>query len=309
MIKGILAQSSLAQQLLSLFALALFGSILFSSIGLGLAMIVYDFNYTEVSSFLNTPGDGHRDVFKLVQGFATVGTFFFPAIAGAQMLSYHPEELLGLKNFTRPVWLIIILLAIASYSMGALSDLLYRFSAAIPLPEFLASWRSDLEQSQVFMLEQYQSILNMQSPLDFLQVLFVMALIPALAEESLFRGVLQPLLARHINKHAAIWISATIFGVMHNQYLAFLSITILGALLGYLRDWSQSLWLPSLLHFFNNATIVTMVYFMDYNYQEALSSNESISIIESTVLVAVLAASLALLYELSRRSLAKRQSK
>jgi membrane protease YdiL (CAAX protease family) len=130
-----------------------------------------------------------------------------------------------------------------------------------------------------------------------------------LAEESLFRGVLQPLLARHINKHAAIWISAAIFGVMHNQYLAFLSITILGALLGYLRDWSQSLWLPSLLHFFNNATIVTMVYFMDYNYQEALSGNESISIIESTVLVAVLAVSLALLYELSRRSLAKRQSK
>jgi membrane protease YdiL (CAAX protease family) len=306
MIKGILAQSSLAQQLLSLFALALFGSIIFSSVGLVLAMILYDFNYTEVLSFLSTPGGGHREVFKLVQGFSTIGTFLFPAIAGAQMLSYHPEELLGLKNFTRPAWLIVILLAVASYSMGALSDLLYRFSAAVPLPEFLSTWRANLEQSQVFMLEQYQSILNMQSPLDFLQVLFVMALIPALAEESLFRGVLQPILARHINKHAAIWISASIFGLLHNQYLAFLSITILGALLGYLRNWSQSLWLPSLLHFFNNATIVVLVYFFDYNYQEALSDSQSVSIMESTALIAILIVSLALLYELSQRSLAKR---
>jgi len=309
MIKGILAQSSLAQQLLSLFALALLGSIIFTGIGLGLAMILYDFNLERVLSFLSTPSGSGRKVFKLVQGFATVGTFLFPAIAGAQMLSYNPKELLGLKKFTQPVWLILILLALASYSMGALSDLLYRFSAAIPLPEFLSSWRADLEQSQVFMLEQYQSVLSMQSPTDFMQVLFIMALIPAVAEESLFRGVLQPILGRHINKHAAIWISAAIFGLLHNQYLAFLSITILGALMGYLRAWTDSLWLPTILHFFNNATIVVMVYFFNYDYTAALNEGQNISTLESIVLITLLAASMAALYELGKRNLAKRHFK
>ncbi len=309
MIKGILAQGSLAQQLLSLFALALFGSIVFSAIGIGLAAVLYDFNSEEILSFLANPSLGDQQVFKLVQGFSTVGTFLFPALVGAQLISYHPEELLGLKKFGQPIWLLLVLLILASYSMGALSDLLYRFSAAIPLPDSLASWRENLEQSQVYMLEQYDSILRMQNPLDFIQVLVIMALIPAVAEESLFRGVVQPLLGRHINKHAAIWITAVIFGLLHNQYLAFLSITVLGALLGYLRHWSDSLWLPTILHFFNNASIVVMVYFFDYNYSGALSEGQHISTLESVVLIALLGVSMAALYELGKRNLAKSESK
>jgi hypothetical protein len=49
-----------------------------------------------------------------------------------------------------------------------------------------------------------------------------------------------------------------------------------------------------------------LVYFFDYNYQEALSDSQSVSIMESTALIAILIVSLALLYELSQRSLAKR---
>ena len=309
MIKGILAQSSLAQQLLSLFALALIGSMLFSSIGLVLAMAFYDLGMEEILSSLSRSNLEHRDAFKLVQGFSTVGTFLFPAIAGALMLSERPKEFLGLKKFTQPIWLVIILLAISSYSMGALSDLLYRFSAAVPMPEFLASWRDGLEKNQAFMLEQYQSILNMQSPLEFVVVLIIMALFPAVAEESLFRGVLQPLLGKHLNKHAAIWISALIFGLLHNQYFAFLSITILGALMGYLREWTQSLWIPTILHFFNNATIVVMVYFFSYDYSAALTEGQAVSSLESMALIALLALSMALLYNLGRRNLAKSESK
>ena len=309
MIKGILAQSSLAQQLLSLFALALFGSILFSSIGLVLAMVLFDLGKEEILSLLSSPNLGHRDAFKLVQGLSTLGTFLFPAIAGALMLSEKPKEFLGLKKFTQPIWLVIIVLAICSYSMGALSDLLYRFSAGVPMPEFLASWREGLEKNQGFMLEQYQSILSMQSPLEFVVVLIIMALFPAVAEESLFRGVLQPLLGKHLNKHAAIWITALIFGLLHNQYLAFLSITILGALMGYLREWTQSLWIPTILHFFNNATIVVMVYFFNYDYSAALNEGQDISILESLGLITFLALSMALLYELGKRDLAKSESK
>jgi membrane protease YdiL (CAAX protease family) len=272
-------------------------------------MAFYDLGMGEILSSLSSSNLAHRDAFKLVQGFSTVGTFLFPAIAGALMLSEKPKEFLGLKKFTQPIWLVIILLAISSYSMGALSDLLYRFSAAVPMPEFLGSWRDGLEKNQAFMLEQYQSILNMQSPLEFVVVLIIMALFPAVAEESLFRGVLQPLLGKHLNKHAAIWISALIFGLLHNQYFAFLSITILGALMGYLREWTQSLWIPTILHFFNNATIVVMVYFFSYDYSAALTEGQAVSSLESVALIALLALSMALLYDLGRRDLAKSESK
>lgn len=308
MIKGILVQASLAQQILSVLALALIGSIVFSSLGILLASGLYELSSAEVIDILGD-AKSHREVFKLVQGLATLGTFLFPAVVGAHLISPHPEELLGLKSFLKPAWLVIILLLLASYGMGAVSDLLYRLSLAIPTPDFFASWRDGLEEKQAFMLEQYQSILNMGTGLDFLQVLVVMAVIPAIAEESLFRGLLQPLLGRHVNKHAAIWITALIFGLLHSQYLAFLSISILGALLGYLREWTNSLWLPTILHFFNNASIVVMVYYFDYDYTAALEGSENISYLESGLLIGLLALSMAIIYELSQGRFRKSESK
>jgi membrane protease YdiL (CAAX protease family) len=85
------------------------------------------------------------------------------------------------------------------------------------------------------------------------------AIIPALCEELVFRGVMMPLLAKMTrNIHAAVWITAFLFSLIHMQFYGFLPRMIMGALLGYFVVWSGSLWSSILAHFVNNASAFFM---------------------------------------------------
>ena len=85
------------------------------------------------------------------------------------------------------------------------------------------------------------------------------AVIPALCEELVFRGVMMPLLAKMTrNIHAAVWITAILFSLIHVQFYGFLPRMIMGALLGYFVVWSGSLWTSILAHFINNASAFLM---------------------------------------------------
>ena len=85
------------------------------------------------------------------------------------------------------------------------------------------------------------------------------AIIPAICEELVFRGVMLPLLAKITrNIHAAVWITAMLFSLIHVQFYGFLPRMIMGALLGYFVVWSGSLWTSILAHFVNNASAFFM---------------------------------------------------
>jgi uncharacterized protein len=55
------------------------------------------------------------------------------------------------------------------------------------------------------------------------------------------------------NVHAAVWLTAIVFSVIHFQFYGFLPRVLLGALLGYLVIWTGSIWASILAHFANNA--------------------------------------------------------
>lgn len=290
MLKGRFAGEPILVQILILLLLLLLGMFFFTGFALALTSLLYGISPEEAFSAIEGfHQGGNREVFKLVQGLVSIGTFLFPAILGAYLFSRQPSQLLGTQRFPQASALIIICIALMAYSMGALSDLLFRLSSAIPWPEEVIL---SFEESQEMMLGTYEHILQMDGPIDFLQVLFVMALIPAVAEEGLFRGLIQPLLARYINPHLAILLTSLGFALLHNQYLAFLSIFALGAVLGYLRQWTNSIWPSTLLHFLNNASIVVLVYFMDYDYREALENQSGVNWTETLVLLAIFLVSL-----------------
>jgi hypothetical protein len=96
---------------------------------------------------------------------------------------------------------------------------------------------------------------------DLVLNLFVLAVIPALGEELLFRGLLQKMFNELFkNKHIAILVTAAIFSAIHMQFYGFIPRMLLGALFGYLLVWSGSIWVPVLAHFFNNAMVVIFSY-------------------------------------------------
>jgi uncharacterized protein len=91
--------------------------------------------------------------------------------------------------------------------------------------------------------------------------LVIMAFLPAIFEEVLFRGALQNLLVRWLKAPVvAIIITACVFSFIHGTVYSFLSRALLGFVLGWLYYRSKNIWVSILAHFFNNALVVTQLF-------------------------------------------------
>ena len=88
--------------------------------------------------------------------------------------------------------------------------------------------------------------------------LVLMAISPAVCEETLFRGPILRGLGTRLGPMAAIVATAALFGLFHLDIYRLIPATLLGILLGYLANQSRSI-VPSMLaHFCNNAVLVTL---------------------------------------------------
>lgn len=124
----------------------------------------------------------------------------------------------------------------------------------------IEAWMQQQEEAAAVLTERF---LLTDSIGIFIVNILLMALLPAMAEELTFRGVLQHLFTpRTCTRipHIAIWATAIVFSAIHCQFYGFIPRMLLGAVFGYALAWSGSLWLPMLMHFTNNALAV-VVYF------------------------------------------------
>jgi len=109
--------------------------------------------------------------------------------------------------------------------------------------------------------EMLKGLLNMEHWSEFVANLTLIALLPALGEEIVFRGVVQQQLMRRIaNPWVALTVSAAVFSFFHFQFEGFLPRLLLGFLLGWLYWKTQNFWVPALAHFFNNGIQVVGQY-------------------------------------------------
>lgn len=134
-------------------------------------------------------------------------------------------------------------------------------NAALHLPQALSGieeWMIEKEKTADNLIN---SLINSTSTFGMILNLFTIAIVPAIAEELIFRGVLQKILGRLFRSvHMGIWVTAIFFSTVHFQFFGFLPRLILGLAFGYLYFWSGTLWLPILAHFINNAFPVILSY-------------------------------------------------
>jgi len=109
---------------------------------------------------------------------------------------------------------------------------------------------------------QVQAIMQLKTFGDYLLGLLIMGLLPAICEETLFRGGLQNFLTRWTQRPwLAILVVSILFSAVHFSFYGFFPRMFLGIVLGYIYYYTGSLWLSILAHFFNNAIAVSQVYF------------------------------------------------
>lgn len=121
------------------------------------------------------------------------------------------------------------------------------------LPEFMSGFESwaKIEEAKMKIMTEYITFFS--SDYQFLFGLIVIALIPAIGEEFVFRGVIQNIFTLYFkNIHVAIWLAAILFSAIHMQFYGFLPRMLLGAMFGYLYVWSGNLLVPMAGHFANN---------------------------------------------------------
>ncbi|MBU1888144.1 MAG: CPBP family intramembrane metalloprotease [Candidatus Omnitrophica bacterium] len=106
----------------------------------------------------------------------------------------------------------------------------------------------------VFMEERRVNVL-------LLLTVFVSILGPV-AEEVFFRGFMYSAIKKRFGIVAAVFLSASIFSLLHTNIVGFLPIMILGALLAYLYEKTGSLMSSITIHIMHNSIIVSFVFFI-----------------------------------------------
>src|SRR5205823_12806549 len=86
--------------------------------------------------------------------------------------------------------------------------------------------------------------------------LMALALVPAVAEELMFRGVLFAAVRPRLGAAGAVVVTAIAFGLYHGSIYRFLPAAFAGILLGSVRAASGSLWPALAFHFANNAGVL-----------------------------------------------------
>ncbi len=211
---------------------------------------------SDTSTLIRT---GNIHILKYLQIIQSVFLFIVPPVIFAFFVTKNPGK--WLKTNKGISWQTLILLFFVMLSMFPVTNFLAEINQTFRLPDFLSGvydWMNQKEQELAVLTEQF---LKADSVSEFILNFVMIALIPAIGEELLFRGVLQKIFSEWTkNIHWGIFITAFLFSAVHMQFLTFLPRFFLGIIFGYLLVWTQSLWVPILAHFFNNGFAVIVSY-------------------------------------------------
>lgn len=95
---------------------------------------------------------------------------------------------------------------------------------------------------------------------EFIVVVLVIAITPAICEEMLFRGFVLTNFKKVSRAPIAIFLSGFIFAIYHLNPIELIPLIILGLFLGFITYYSNSIFTAMAAHFFNNLLSAFMLY-------------------------------------------------
>lgn len=157
------------------------------------------------------------------------------------------------------VVLVLVSLPFVSYMVS--------WNESVNLPESLSWFETWAKEKEEFLKKVTESLTRLNTPFELIIGLVVIALLPALGEELVFRGYLQNKFAQLFGSyHIAIWLSAFLFSAIHFQFYGFVPRMVLGGIFGYLYFFTGQFHLPVVAHFTNNGLMIIMMYLKNMKY-------------------------------------------
>ncbi|CAN5462197.1 CPBP family intramembrane metalloprotease [soil metagenome] len=230
-------------------------------IGFALVALLFDFDITSLQEVLvdslNHPEA--RIPLYILQGSTAIGAFIVAPLIYLQVREKKNLSIFFLNDHLKGYVYLITFFIVLTFMM--VNSIFIEWNAQLTLPEFMRpfeEWAYEKEQ-QAKLLTQF--LTNFENFGQYLLGILIIAVIPAIGEELLFRGLIQNqmhAITKHI--HLAIWITGFLFSAMHLQFYGLIPRMLLGVLFGYMYYWSGNLIMPIFAHFINNGFTLTMLY-------------------------------------------------
>ncbi|ARK13671.2 CPBP family intramembrane glutamic endopeptidase [Fibrella sp. ES10-3-2-2] len=217
----------------------------------------------------------------IVQTLSHVSTFLIPTLLYWFLIDRRQlADFNGQPAYRVAGWGLVIVLTVAFMPVNGL---IIEINQSLKLPESLAPLERWMRAKEDQMAELTKFLTTFRSVPQLIMAFITIAIIPAIGEEVLFRGVFQrKFIVWTGSVHAGIWLAAALFSAIHLQFYGFVPRMLLGAMFGYLYVWSGNLWVPILAHFINNGFTVLMIFL----YQRRITSID----VDSTESVSLLTA-------------------
>ncbi|MBA4057296.1 MAG: hypothetical protein C0490_21460, partial [Marivirga sp.] len=181
-------------------------------LGLALASTIYQGDLLNDIRTMNI-GPGFIEAMFLMQGTVhLVGLILLPIIHITQL------EHKSLKPFfpaqPNTLMMLVVVTAIGFAFPIAISPLA-EWNMNLKFPEFMSGFENWAIQEEERLAKLTEALTDFKSVGDLLMGIVVIALLPAIGEELVFRGMLQRELWRStLNVHLAIWVSSAIFSAI-----------------------------------------------------------------------------------------------
>ena len=184
----------------------------------------------------------------------------------ARMSGRRFAETVGLARPTARAWLGAVLVGGSAWAaVAVLSEWL------VPVPKHLVD-------------ELRRAIVPLDGSRGLFATLLLMAVTPAICEETLFRGPILRGLRARLGPAAAALCTGVLFGLFHLDVYRLLPATVLGTLLGFIAFESGSILPAMLAHFCNNAILIALARTGIDQRMEGLSHRALTFILSASVL-------------------------
>lgn len=243
---------SYLSHLLITVGVLLLSMFIFNAIAERLTLAFWDIKVSELDFSI----EAHRDmsqVYALRLSQLMLGlSFVFTAFVATRVFRYRMIPFTALDQGTLPL---LVIGAVALYiAFVPFGNWLVNLNAGLEMPE---KWESVFLKMESRSDNIYATLLQHNTGAHLFVNLIVMALLPAFAEELLFRGVLLRIFKSWTaNIHLGVLFTSLVFTALHFQPYKFLPMVVLSVILCYAFYLTGSLWVPILLHFLNNALVI-----------------------------------------------------
>jgi hypothetical protein len=173
--------------------------------------------------------------------FILVPTLVLARLRGLHIVSYFRLHIPEHKE--------IIATVVGVFSLQQVLQGYMMVQDAVPLPSEVQQY---VDYFKRLLEETYKLLVDSHSPAEFLFVVLVVALVPAVAEELLFRGLIQRSLEEAAGGLRGAIIAGVIFAAYHLNPFSLIPLAGLGAYFGFIVYRSQNISLSISAHFFNN---------------------------------------------------------